>query len=179
MLFVAIYWLGYAFNWLSYCWLWLFHIHNNEHTGAAGPSVPTKQKAPKLARPLISSGSSEETWNLFKAGSQLTPADTTQQLFQCCDEALGNELLRGDPSIIANTIITAIKKLAAIPVAVSVRQSDLLPIRQCDGESVCLFFVRIKGKAAARMPLIIRKLLTKDMLISLILLQSAFLFLDL
>ena len=109
----------------------LLTVNNNDHTGAASPAVPTKQKVPNLARPSISSGSSEETWNafrarwnLFKAGTQLTAADTTQQFFQCCDEALGNDLLRGDTDIIAHTeteVLTAIKKLAVIPVAVSVR----------------------------------------------------------
>jgi len=72
-------------------------------------------------------------------------------LFQCCDETLGNNLLRGDPNVISKSedeVLIAIKRLAVIPVAISVRRSDLLAVRQCDGESVRSFFARIKGKAA-------------------------------
>eukprot|EP00111_Clytia_hemisphaerica_P011054 TCONS_00032366-protein len=135
----------------------LLTVHNNAHVGAAAPHN-AKQKAPKLLRPSISSESTEETWNAFKArwtlfkrGTQLTPQDVTQQLFQCCDEALGNNLLRGDPNIVSKTedeVLKAIKHLAVIPVAISVRRSDLLSVNQCDGESVRSFFARIKGKAA-------------------------------
>jgi len=136
----------------------LLIVHNNTHVGAAAPQHTAKQKAPKLSRPSISSESSEETWNAFKArwtlfkrGTQLTPHDVTQQLFQCCDETFGNNLLRGDPNVISKSedeVLIAIKRLAVIPVAISVRRSDLLAVRQCDGESVRSFFARIKGKAA-------------------------------
>lgn len=137
----------------------LLTVHNNVHIGAAAPTMASKQKAPKLARPTISSGSTEESWNaflarwnLFKDGTQLTQNETAQQLFQCCDDALGNDLLRGNSNIIANSteldLLNAIKKLAVVPVAISVRRSDLLSIRQCDGESIRAFFARIKGKAA-------------------------------
>ena len=44
--------------------------------------------------------------------------------------------------------MNAIKRLAAIPVASSMRCPDLLSIRQCDGESIRTFFTGIKGKAA-------------------------------
>ena len=134
----------------------LLTVHNNIHIGAAAPHH-AKQKAPKLSRPSISSESTEETWNAFKArwdlfkrGTQLTPQEVTQQLFQCCDNILGNNLLRGDPNIVSRTeddLVTAIKRLAVIPVAISVRRSDLLAVQQCDGESVRSFFARIKGKA--------------------------------
>ena len=137
----------------------LLTVHNNVHIGVAAQPTAAKQKAPKLARPTISAGSNEETWNafqarwnLFKNGTQLTPNETTQQLFQCCDDTLGNDLIRGNSNIVTNSneqeLLRAIKKLAVVPVAISVRRSDLLSIRQCDGESIRTFFSRIKGKAA-------------------------------
>jgi len=137
----------------------LLTVHNNVHIGAAAPAAATKQKAPKLTRPTISGGSSEEIWNsfqarwnLFRNGTQLTPNEVTQQLFQCCDDPLGNDLIRGNPNIVMDSdereLLKAIKRLAVIPVAISVRRSDLLSIRQCDGESIRTFFARIKGKAA-------------------------------
>ena len=45
-------------------------------------------------------------------------------------------------------LIAKMKKITVIPVAISVRRSDLLSVNQCDGESVCSFYARIKGKAA-------------------------------
>ena len=41
-----------------------------------------------------------------------------------------------------------IKKLAVTPVAISVRRSDLLALKQADGETVQSFHARIRGKAA-------------------------------
>ena len=43
--------------------------------------------------------------------------------------------------------LNCIKRLAVIPVVISVPCSDLLSIRHCDGESIRIFFTRIKGKA--------------------------------
>ena len=44
--------------------------------------------------------------------------------------------------------LNSIKRLAVIPVVISVPCSDLWSIRHCDGESIRIFFTRIKGKAA-------------------------------
>ena len=134
----------------------LLIVHNNVHTAAA---PPTRQKAPKIDRPIISGGSSEETWNafyarwqLFKQGTALTPAEVTRQLFGCCDESLGNDILRGSNINIASTtediLLNLIKRLAVIPVATSVRRADLLSMKQRDGENARSFYARIKGKAA-------------------------------
>ena len=90
----------------------LLTVHNNVHIGVAAPQPAlNRQKAPKVARPTISAGSTEETWNafnarwnLFKNGTNLTAVETTQQLFHCCDETLGNDLIRGDSNIVAPTL---------------------------------------------------------------------------
>jgi hypothetical protein len=118
---------------------------------------------------------------MFCEGTQLTANETTQQLFQCCDEELCNNLLRGNPNIVSrpvNELLEAIKKLAVIPVALSVRRSDLLSIRQCDGENARAFFARIKGKAATcaysiiypqaacQQPVDFTNMIAKDVLIS-------------
>jgi len=134
----------------------LLMVHNNVHTGTA--PATTKQKALKIDRPCISKGSSEEIWNsfcamwqLFKQGTALMPAETVRQLFRCCNDELGNDLLRGSKidftTTPENTLLNLIKKLAVIPVAVSVRRSDLLAIRQRGVESLRSFYARIKGKA--------------------------------
>ena len=115
----------------------LLIIHNNVHT-AALPT--TRKKVPKIDWPVISRGSSEETWNvfharwqLFKQGSAVAPAEITQQLFGCCDESLGNDILQGKNIDIATAtevaLLALIERLAVIPVAVSVRRADLLSIK--------------------------------------------------
>ena len=109
-------------------------LHNNEHTNAAQRTAPAvnKQKPPKIDRPRISSGSSEETWNIFttrwgmfKRGTTLSADETVQQLFECCEEDLGNTILKGHRSAASGTeaeLIAIIKKLAVKPIGVSVRR---------------------------------------------------------
>ena len=135
----------------------LLMIHNNVHTATASTPAAGKQRAPKITRPYIDKGSSEETWNafltrwqMFKRGTNLTAGEATQHLFQCCEEGLGNDILRSQPESVSGTeedLITEIKKLAVTPVAISVRRSDLLTIRQDHSENVRSFFARINGKA--------------------------------
>jgi len=101
-------------------------------------------------RPNITKGSTEENWNsfiarwgIFKRGTALAATEICQQLFICCDEELGNDLIRQNNDILNSTeqvLMETIKSLAVTPVAVSVRRSDL--------ENVRSFHARIKGKAA-------------------------------
>ena len=72
----------------------LLILHNNDHRSQP---AAVRQKPPKIDRPKVSKGCSEEVWRafdtrwkLFKDGTQLTPEETNRQLFQCCDEDLGN-----------------------------------------------------------------------------------------
>ena len=132
----------------------LLLIHNNEHTSHGA----LKQKPPKIDRPQIAKGCSEEVWRafdtrwkLFKDGTQLTPQEANRQLFQCCEEDLGNDLLRSYPAILDGTevlLLQAVKKLAVTPVAITVRRSELLSTKQDHGESIRSFYARVNGKAA-------------------------------
>ena len=134
----------------------LLLIHNNVHL--AGSSSSQKQKPPKIDRPKISKGISEEAWNvfisrwdMFKDGTALAGKETIQQLFQCCDEDLSEDILRCNKDCTSGTekqLLAAIKNLAVIPVAITVRRSELLSMKQNDKESVRSFFARINGKAA-------------------------------
>ena len=130
-------------------------LHNNSH---AIQATTVKQKPPKIDRPKISKGCSEEIWRafdtrwkLFKDGTQLTLQETSRQLFQCCDDDLGNDLLRSYPTILEGTetlLLEAIKKLAVTPVAITVRRSELLSTKQDHGESIRSFYAKVNGKAA-------------------------------
>ena len=137
----------------------LLTIHNNVHISAAGSAPATSHaRAPKISRPSISKGSSEEIWNafiarwnMFKNGTNLNAEEATQQLFQCCEEDLGNDILKSHPTSVSDTedhLIEVIKRIAVIPVAISVKRADLLSIKQDHGESARSFFARINGKAA-------------------------------
>ena len=136
-------------------------LHGYVHANAAAPRnnpAPVRQRAPKIERPKISRGSSEETWNsfstrwtLFKRGTDMTPAEVVQQLFQCCDDDLGNAVLKTSPAAVEGTediLLAAIKQLAVVPVAISVRRTDFLSTHQDHGQSVRDFYADLKGKSA-------------------------------
>ena len=79
---------------------------------------------------------------MFKRGTDITPVEAVQHLFQCCGEDLGNDILRSHPNAVSRTedhLMAKIKRLAVIPVTISVKRSDF--------ESVQSFFARINEKA--------------------------------
>ena len=137
----------------------LLTIHNNEHIAAPRNSdAAVRQRAPKIDRPKISAGSSEETWNtfitrwaMFKRSTGMAGAETVQQLFHCCDEDLGDSILKGHPDAInqdEDRLLQKIKQMAVIPVAISVRRADLLNTKQDHGENARSLYAKVKGKAA-------------------------------
>lgn len=137
----------------------LLVIHNNVHVSApTNANAATRQRAPKIERPKLSAGSSEETWNtfitrwsMFKRSTALAAAESVQQLFHCCDEDLGDALLKGHPDAVAGNeanLLSKIKKLAVIPVAICVRRAELLTTKQDHGENARAFYSKVKGKAA-------------------------------
>ena len=113
----------------------LLILHNHDHT-AAPVATNNKQRAPKLERPRITRGSSEEAWDafttrwiMFKRGTTLTADEKVQHLFQCCEEELGDAILKGHPTAVSGSeddLLSVVKKLAVIPVAKSARRLDLL-----------------------------------------------------
>ena len=137
-------------------------IHNNVHV-ASNPTQgistdDTNQRDPKIERPKISAGSDEETWNtfltrwkMFKRNRKVTGTASVEQLFYCCEEDLGDSILRGHPNAVTGTeadLMKLIKKMAVIPVAISVRRAELLAVNQDHGESARSFYAKVKGKAS-------------------------------
>ena len=131
-------------------------IHNNVHVNESAQR--SKQKPPKIDRPEIGRDSSEETWNMFiakwqmfKDGTQLSQSDTVRQLFQCCDDELGDAIIKGHSAAINSSeteLMRVIKQLAVTPVSVVVRRSEFLSTKQDLGESTRAYSARLKGKAA-------------------------------
>ena len=71
--------------------------------------------------------------------------------FNVVMEDLSEDILRCNKECTSGTekqLLVAIKNLAVIPVAITVRRSELLSMKQNDKESVRSLFARINGKAA-------------------------------
>ena len=145
----------------------LMNIHGTTHVVTPAPVAATPppardherdDKLPSLDRPKISQGSSEETWinfktrwDMFKLGERLSVRSTLKHLFQCCDESLGNAVLKASPDAATGTeaqLLEAIKQLAVTPSAITVRRSAFLNCKQDHNENARAFFTRLKGKAA-------------------------------
>lgn len=137
----------------------LLMVHNNVHSTATGTALaPARQRAPKIPRPNIGTGSNEEHWNsflarwgMFKRSTNLSPHEIIQQLFECCEEELGNNILKCHPTAVTQTeehLLAIVKRMAVTPIAISVKRSDLLATKQDHGEKTRSFFARINGKAA-------------------------------
>lgn len=133
----------------------LLILHNNVHLNENAKC--SKQKPPKIDRPHIGKDCTEEVWNtftqkwtMFKESTELSSAETLRQLFQCCDDELGDALLKGHSQAINSNeeeLMKTIKLLAVVPVSVVVRRSDFLSTRQDFGENTRSYAARLKGKA--------------------------------
>ena len=107
------------------------------------------------SRPSVAQGSTKENWNTFlarlekfKRGTRMAVGEAIQQLFQCCEGDLGDNILRSNPDATRGTedeLLAAIKRLSVIPVAKSVRRSNLLAVKQDHSENVRSFYARING----------------------------------
>ena len=116
-----------------------------------------RRSGPKLDRPTIETGVSMEEWNMFqrrwmiiKEGSHIADEDASHHLFQCADGMLGDALLKTDPDIVSKEIdevLSAMKRLAVIPIATGIIRSELLEMKQLRDEAFRKFAARVRGKA--------------------------------
>ena len=91
---------------------------------------------------------------MFKTGTDLSAAEKVQHLFQCCDDDLGDSILRGTPSSVAGNeeqLLAVVKKFAVVPVAICIRRAELIACRQDHGENIRSFYAKLEGKAATCM----------------------------
>ena len=138
--------------------LQLLQLHDKQaHGTAAAVSMADKQKAPKIDRPTINQSCTEEDWaafsrrwDLFKSGTALHPSQVTPQLIACCETELESALFRDDPQVAsksADIVLTSIKRLAVIGVALSARHAATLKTCQEPGEPIHNYVSRLRGKA--------------------------------
>ena len=115
------------------------------------------RRGPKLTRPTVKSGITNEEWNAFsrrwthyRAGCNISDNDATTQLLECASEELCDMLLRAHPDFASKPIDAALKvmkSLAVVPVALGVLRSELLAIHQDADEPFRKFAARVQGKA--------------------------------
>ena len=144
-------------------------IHANDKHRAPTPTPPpqalapaaatgdVRQKPPKLNRPTISRGTTEEEWSIikrkwaiYKTTMNIPNDQIATQLWQCCDDDLTSDLFRDIPNIATiaeDDLLAAIKCLAVVSVATTVRKTELLSLRQDYAQPIRLFAAKVKGKA--------------------------------
>ena len=120
-------------------------------------AISSGKSRAKLERPQIDIGVSLEQWNIFtrrwrvfKAGSGITDASASSQLFQCASRELGDSLLKSDVEICTKPLadlLTFMQKLAVIPTATSVLRTELMQLHQMRDEPFRSFGARVRGKA--------------------------------
>ena len=132
-------------------------LGNHSFSHAAGPRPPSLTTGPKLERPQVDMGASAEEWNIFqrrwaafRKGSGFNDEAASSQLFQCACTTLGDALLKVDPDITdkdVDTVLTVMKQLAVIPVAVGVIRAEFVQMQQSRDELFRAFAARVRGKA--------------------------------
>ena len=133
----------------------LLVAHASVHTVHA--SFPSR-RPPKVDRPRLTDNIDDVGWNAFRQdwetfvrANNVADADQSIQLFSCCDGDLKTKVTSICPDVYAKTLtdlMTLLKGLAVIPVAVSVKTNELLQMQQDAGEAIRAFHARVKGKAA-------------------------------
>ena len=136
----------------------MLQIHASAvHPPALARTPITRPKAPPMERPRIDCGVEPEAWNnflrrwqLFRNGSDITDAAAPLQLFECASQRLGDMVLKADPAVVSRSldeVLAAIRRLAVVPVAISVMRAELLQLRQAPDEQFRAFAARVQGKA--------------------------------
>jgi len=133
------------------------HLLSHQQPSHSGPGS-AKQKIPPIIRPEIKQDVSDEDWSTFvaewgnfKRCTDIPAGCDADQLFQCCERSLARLLLRENPGIISEgeaNLLDAIKQMAVIKVATSVRRTNLLAVKQDHGETIREFYANVKATAA-------------------------------
>ena len=139
----------------------LLSSHNSVHLQPPTPAsthVRTHNKPPPISRPEIKQDISaeewysvQEEWKRYKRITKLPESEFADQLFQCCERPLARLLLKENPDIIEEgemALIEAIKKMAVLQVAISVRRFKLLSTKQEPGQLFREFFANVRASAS-------------------------------
>ena len=122
---------------------------------ASGDSAREK---PEVEKPILKQDVTEEEWDSFtqafrryKRRIRSPVGQEADDLFDCCEKSLGRLLLKEDPGIIEageKKLLEAMKKMAVIRVAVSIRRTQLMSMKQDSGQSIREFYANAKAQAS-------------------------------
>ena len=106
---------------------------------------------------MITIGVSMKDWNIFthrwpafKDGCGIVETSASVQIFHCGSRELADSLLKSDTNIVTQpfaALLTAMQRLTIIPIATSVRRSELMQMRQLQDETFRPFAARVRRKA--------------------------------
>ena len=132
--------------------------HNNTHLQPVSTNRRSHTKPPQIARPEVRQDISaeewysfQEEWKRFKRITDLPEEELADQLFQCCERSLSRLLLKENPDIIEEgevALTEAIRKMAVLQVATSVRRTKLLSTKQEVGQLFREFFANVRATAS-------------------------------
>ena len=86
-------------------------------------------------------------WQSFKSTTELPEDSVNRYLLSCCEEELRSSVLRAEPRIVERSekeVLTAIKKLAVVSVAICTLQSEVIQMRQEHTEAVRHYAARVR-----------------------------------
>ena len=132
--------------------------HNSVHLQVAPANRRTHAKPPQIARPEVKQDISAEEWysfleewKRFKRITNLPEDEVADQLLQCCDRPLSRLLLKENPAIVREgetALLEAIKRMAVLQVAISVRRTKLLCTKQELGQKFREFYANVRATAS-------------------------------
>lgn len=135
----------------------MYQSHGNSHLQTSADRR-NHAKPPQIARPEVKQDISAEEWysfveewRRFKRITGLQDSEIADQLYQCCERQLSRLLLKENPNIIdegEKALLEAIRKMAVLQVATSVRRTKLLSTKQEHGQLFREFFANVRAAAS-------------------------------
>ena len=92
----------------------------------------------------------ESDWSRFKRSHDVDD-DVANQLFHCCVKPLKSLLIKENPNIIhegEEALLNAMKQMAVLHVATSVRRANLLSTKQESGQTFRQFYANVRAAAS-------------------------------
>ena len=119
----------------------MFNSHLLSHQNASQQqNGQVKQKLPPITRPTVKQDIDEEEWatfieewTRFKRCTVIPESNIADRLFQCCERSLGRLLIKENPTVISegeDVLLKAMKQMAVIQIATSVRRNNFLQSKQ-------------------------------------------------
>ena len=135
----------------------MYTSHSNGHLQQS-TNRRTTTKPPQITRPEVKQDISTEEWysfleewKRFKRITDLQTHEIADQLFQCCERPLARLLLKENPDIIdagEKELIEAMRKMAVLQVATSVRRTKLLATKQEHGQLIREYNANVRATAS-------------------------------